>query len=135
MFALNLNEAGRVLSATLPEYAPPEAVMVEALPDGDLSLYRLVEGELVKDDALAAERTAQEAARELAESIAALTARLRATDSTVLEALEAIFTATSPAELITALASAAEGLKDTLTSRAALRAEIAALTAGKEEGQ
>lgn len=133
MFALNLDEDGRVLSVTKPEYAQPDAVTVEALPGDDLSLYRLVGGELVKDAALAAEKAAQEAARDLAESITALTAQLRSTDSTVLEALEAIFTATSPMELITALASAAEGLKDTLTSRAELREEIAALTAGKEE--
>lgn len=62
-----------------------------------------------------------------------LTGRLRATDADVLDALDGIFSATTPTEFITALMAAAEQLKDVLSSRAALRAEIAALTAGKEE--
>lgn len=62
-----------------------------------------------------------------------LAGRLRATDADVLDALDGIFSATTPTEFITALMAAAEQLKDVLSSRAALRAEIAALTAGKEE--
>lgn len=49
MFALNLGEDGRILSATLPEYAPPDAATVEELPDGDISNYRLVDAEYVYD--------------------------------------------------------------------------------------
>lgn len=48
MFALNLGENGRVLSATLPKYAP-HGTMVEALPEGDISDYRYVDGEFVHD--------------------------------------------------------------------------------------
>ena len=39
MFALNLGTAGRILSATFPEYAPEGAISVEALPDGNISDY------------------------------------------------------------------------------------------------
>lgn len=49
MFALNLGESGRVLSATLPEYAQPGADMVVTLPDGDISDYRYVDGEFIHD--------------------------------------------------------------------------------------
>ena len=36
MYALNLAEDGRILSATYPKYAPADAVIVEALPEGDI---------------------------------------------------------------------------------------------------
>lgn len=49
MFALNLGENGRVLSATLPEYAPVNAATVEALPDGDIYEYRYVDGDFIHD--------------------------------------------------------------------------------------
>lgn len=49
VYALNLAEDGRVLSATYPEYAPDDAVKVEELPEGDISDYRYVEGEFVHD--------------------------------------------------------------------------------------
>ena len=38
-YALNLAEDGRVLSATFEKYAPPDAVLVDELPDGNLSDY------------------------------------------------------------------------------------------------
>lgn len=47
MFALNLGKDGRILSATLPEYAPPDAATVEKLPEGDISDYLYKEGEYV----------------------------------------------------------------------------------------
>lgn len=49
MYALNLGEAGRILSATRPEYAPAEAVRVETLPEGDIYEYRYVDGEIIHD--------------------------------------------------------------------------------------
>lgn len=49
MFALNLSEDGRILSATLPEYAPESQPRVETLPEGDISDYRYVNGEFVYD--------------------------------------------------------------------------------------
>lgn len=49
MYALNLGENGRVLSATLPKYAQPGAVTVVTLPDGDISDYRYMDGGFVYD--------------------------------------------------------------------------------------
>lgn len=48
-YALNLAEDGRILSVTYEKFAPKDAVLVEALPDGNLYEYRYVEGEFVFD--------------------------------------------------------------------------------------
>lgn len=48
-YALNLAEDGRVLSVTFEKYAPVNAVIVEELPDGDVSSYRYVDGEFIYD--------------------------------------------------------------------------------------
>lgn len=48
-YALNLAEDGRVLSATFEKYAPPDAVLVDELPEGNLSDYRLQDGAFVYD--------------------------------------------------------------------------------------
>lgn len=50
-YALKLADDGRVLSATLAEYAQPGAVAVEVLPAGDVSDYRYVAGEFIYDPA------------------------------------------------------------------------------------
>ena len=39
MFAINIDENGRILSATSPQYAPDWYVRVESLPPGDISDY------------------------------------------------------------------------------------------------
>ena len=45
MFALNIDqETGRILSATYPQYAPADGVIVDALPEGDVSDYLYVDG-------------------------------------------------------------------------------------------
>lgn len=49
MYALNLAEDGRVLSATYPKYAPADAATVDALPEGDISDYLYVDGQYVYD--------------------------------------------------------------------------------------
>lgn len=49
MYALNLAKDGRVLSATYPQYAPEDAVIVDALPEGDISDYLYVDGQYVYD--------------------------------------------------------------------------------------
>lgn len=77
MYALNLAEDGRILSATYPEYAPDDAVLVEALPEGDISDYRYVEGELVYDplpepEQPEAQPTPEERIAELEEALALL---------------------------------------------------------------
>ena len=49
MYALNLNSDGRVLSATCPEYAPADVVLVDALPEDDISDYLYVDGKYIYD--------------------------------------------------------------------------------------
>ena len=48
-YALNLSEDGRILSATYPQYAPQDAVLVDALPEGNISDYLYINGEFVHD--------------------------------------------------------------------------------------
>lgn len=48
-YALNLAEDKRILSATYPKYAPADAVIVDALPEGDISDYLYVDGQYVFD--------------------------------------------------------------------------------------
>lgn len=48
-FALNLAEDGRILSATYPKYAPEDAVLVNELPDGDISEYKYRDGEYIHE--------------------------------------------------------------------------------------
>lgn len=75
-YALNLAEDGRVLSATYPEYAPEDAVKVEALPEGDVSDYLYVDGEFICDPQPKAEvndkPTPEERIAELEEALALL---------------------------------------------------------------
>lgn len=49
MYALNLAEDGRILSATYSKFASADSVIVEALPDGNLYEYRYVNGEFIHD--------------------------------------------------------------------------------------
>lgn len=48
-YALNLAQDGRILSATYPQYAQADAVIVDALPEGDISDYRFIDGQYVYD--------------------------------------------------------------------------------------
>lgn len=48
-YALNLDEDGRVLSVTFEKYAPAGAVIVESLPDGNVSDYRYWDGKFIHD--------------------------------------------------------------------------------------
>lgn len=47
MYALNLSETGRVLSATFEKYAPADAARVDSLPDGNISDYIYQNGEFI----------------------------------------------------------------------------------------
>ena len=47
MYALNLAEDGRILSATYPQYATPNMALVETLPDGDICDFRYIAGKYV----------------------------------------------------------------------------------------
>lgn len=48
-YALNLSDEGRVLSATFEKYATANAVIVDKLPEGNISEYRYVDGEYIHD--------------------------------------------------------------------------------------
>ena len=48
-YALNLAEDRRVLSATFEKYAPADSVLVDELPDGNLSDYLWQDGAFVYD--------------------------------------------------------------------------------------
>ena len=48
-FALNLAGDGRVLSATFEKYAPDGSVLVDELPEGNLSDYRWQDNAFVYD--------------------------------------------------------------------------------------
>lgn len=47
MYALNISNDGRILSATYAKYAPENAVRVDKLPEGDISEYLYVDGEFI----------------------------------------------------------------------------------------
>lgn len=49
MFALNLGEDNRVLSATLKRFAAPGQPIVDTLPNGNLPDYRFVNGGYIYD--------------------------------------------------------------------------------------
>ena len=48
-YAINLAEDGRVLSVTFAKYASANAILVEAIPEGDTYDYRYVDGEFIHD--------------------------------------------------------------------------------------
>lgn len=48
-YALNLSEEGRILSATFEKYAFANNVIVDYLPEGDISDYCYINGEYIYD--------------------------------------------------------------------------------------
>ena len=49
MYALNLSEDKRILSATFEDYATEDMPKVETLPEGNITDYKYVDGEYVYD--------------------------------------------------------------------------------------
>jgi len=49
IYALNLNEENRILSATYDQYAPASQPRVNYLPDGNLYEYRYENGDYIYD--------------------------------------------------------------------------------------
>lgn len=78
MYALNLADDGRILSATYPEYAPEDAVVVDALPEGNIDDYLYSDGEFIYEPLPAPEKPEQPA-NEYEARIAALEEELAAT--------------------------------------------------------
>lgn len=60
-YALNLSADGRILSATFSQYAPPDAVKVDELPEGNIAEYRYENGEFVHDQLTEPEQPEPEA--------------------------------------------------------------------------
>lgn len=48
-YAINLDAGSRVLSATFPEFAPLNSVLVDSLPEGDFYDYLYIDGEYIYD--------------------------------------------------------------------------------------
>ena len=48
-YALNLDEDGRILSATYETYAAPGMPVVDILPDNDITDYKYIDGSYVYD--------------------------------------------------------------------------------------
>lgn len=48
-YALILKENNRIQYATYPQYAPDDAVIVDTLPDGDITDYLYADGEYIYD--------------------------------------------------------------------------------------
>ena len=48
-YALSLSKDGRILSVTYEQYAAGDAVLVESLPEGNVSDYLYIDGEYVCD--------------------------------------------------------------------------------------
>lgn len=49
IYALNLADDGRILSATYDEYAPIEYLRVVELPEGNINEYLYINGEFIHD--------------------------------------------------------------------------------------
>ena len=49
LYALNIDDDGRILSATYDQYAPPEQPRVTELPEGNIPDYKYIDGEYVYD--------------------------------------------------------------------------------------
>lgn len=49
LYALNIADDGRILSATEDQYGAPGQPRIETLPDGDITDYRYIDGECVYD--------------------------------------------------------------------------------------
>ena len=49
MYALNLNEESRILSATFANFAAEGQPIVDSLPDGDISDFLYIDGEFIHD--------------------------------------------------------------------------------------
>lgn len=60
-YALNLNEDGRILSATYEKYAAEGMPIVDALPEGDIYEYIYQNGEYIHDPLPKPEQPKEEA--------------------------------------------------------------------------
>lgn len=57
MYALNIDSDGRILSATMEEFAQAESVLVNELPEGNIADYLYADGQYVYEPLPAPEET------------------------------------------------------------------------------
>ena len=108
-YALNLSTDGRILSATFAKYAPAGAVLVDALPGGNISDYRYENGVYVYDPIPESEPTVEE-------QIAELKAQLEATDYKVIKCSEAQMAGAEMPYDITVLHAERQALRDQINA-------------------
>ena len=64
MYAINLDEEGRILRATFEEFKDDQSILVDTIPDGDITEYKYTDGSFVHDpltvEAITEEPTAEE---------------------------------------------------------------------------
>ena len=78
-FALNINDEGRILSATFAKFALDDAVIVEELPEGNIADYLYTDGKYVYDPLPEPEEPEQPTPSDYEARISALEAELAAT--------------------------------------------------------
>lgn len=81
-YALNIADDGRILSATFAKYAPADSVLVDTLPEDNISDYLYQDGEYVYSPLPEVEPTVEQQIAELKE-------QLSATDYKVIKCSEA----------------------------------------------
>lgn len=81
-YALNLTEDGRILSATYETYASADAVLMEELPEGDISDYLYQNGKYIYAPIPELEPSAEE-------QIVVLKEKLASTDYKIIKCSEA----------------------------------------------
>lgn len=80
-YALNLSPDGRILSATFAKYAPSDAVLVDTLPDGNITDYLYQDGTYIYNPIPEAEVSVEE-------QISDLKAELSSTDYKIVKCSE-----------------------------------------------
>lgn len=131
MYYLNIDPDGYLLSiSTIGDGPHIDSIEGIDLCGDKINAYRWDGSNLVLDGGRMAAIEQAEAARAKAEQIAELMAQLRASDTTVLEALEGLMSATTATGFITSLMTAARNIRATLTERSDLRTRIRELGGG-----
>ena len=76
LYALNLAEDNRILSATYDKYAPKKQPRVETLPDGDITDYKYQNGKYIYDPLPKPEETVEPTQLDILEAQVTYTAMM-----------------------------------------------------------
>ena len=93
-YALNLAEDGRVLSVAEADYAPLNSIIVDNIPEGDISEFRYVDGEFIHEPSEEHIRDAK------IERINELKQKLADTDYNIIKIVEGAATLTEMSDII-----------------------------------